>query len=173
MTIVSISKLGSSVRIAVAMTVIAILAGLPARLAEAATDAEQAEVLIREGVRLRAQDQTARALPLFEEAYQMSRSPRTAAQLGLCELELRYYSAAERHLAEALASPDHPWIARSRATLKSQLDVAAAKIGELALSVSPANADVLLDKKLVDRTFLVAPLRLDPGPVEVEARAPG
>jgi PEGA domain len=91
----------------------------------------------------------------------------------LCELELGYYVAAERHLAEALASPDHPWIARNRSTLKRQLDAAAAKIGELALSVSPANADVLLNKKPVDRALLGAPLRLDKGPVEVEVRAPG
>jgi len=52
----------------------------------AATEAEQAEALIREGVQLRGQDQTARALPLFEKAYRLSRTPRTAGQLGLCEL---------------------------------------------------------------------------------------
>jgi tetratricopeptide (TPR) repeat protein len=173
MNIGLISKLTRSARITVAATVITVLVALPARLAWAATDLEQADVLIREGVRLRAQDQTARALPVFEEAYEISRNPRTAAQLGLCELELGSYLAAERHLAEALASPDHPWIARNRSTLKRQLDVATAKIGELALSVSPANAEILLNKKPVDRTLLGAPLRLDKGPVEVEVRSPG
>src|ERR1700722_10742247 len=86
----------------------------------AATEAEQAEALIREGVQLRAQDQTGRALPLFEKAYRISRTSRTAGQLGLCELELRNYAEAELHLAEALAGPDHPWIAKNRATLKQQ-----------------------------------------------------
>ncbi|HEY7371522.1 MAG TPA: hypothetical protein VIF57_05035, partial [Polyangia bacterium] len=69
------------------VTLLVALAGL-ARPARAATDAEQAEALIREGVQLRAHDKAALALPLFEKAYQISRTPRTAAQLGLCELEL-------------------------------------------------------------------------------------
>src|SRR5215470_17665006 len=90
-------------------TSIAMLAALAALSAgaRAATDADQAEALIREGVQLRAHDKTAAALPVFEKAYQVSRTPRTAAQLGLCELELGSFVAAERHLNEALAGPEH------------------------------------------------------------------
>ena len=107
----------------VAAAVLAAFAALAAAPARAATDVEQAEALIRDGVKLRARDNAAQALPLFEKAYQISRSPRTAAQLGLCELELGYYAAAERYLNEALAAPDHPWIAKNKAALKKPLEV--------------------------------------------------
>ena len=59
-----------------------------ARAAHAADDTAEAEALIRQGIQLRVKGTPARALPLFEKAYRVSRSPRTAAQLGLVELEL-------------------------------------------------------------------------------------
>jgi hypothetical protein len=152
---------------------VAAVAALCTRPAVAATKAEQAEALIREGVELRAQDQTTRALSVFQKAYDLSRTPRTAAQLGLCELELARYVEAQRHLLEALASPDHPWIAKNKAILVRQLAAAAANVGELAFTVSPAGADVLLNGKPIDKSLAGRPIRLDKGPVEVEVRAPG
>lgn len=136
-------------------------------------EAEQAEALIKEGVQLRAQDQTARALPLFEKAYRLSRNPRTAGQLGLCELELGYFAEAELYLSEALATPNHPWIAKNRTTLKRQLDTARANVGELSLTISPATAEVLLDKKSADKVAPGVPIHLRKGPVVLEIRAPG
>jgi tetratricopeptide (TPR) repeat protein len=156
-----------------AAAVVAGLAALCARPAAAASKAEQAEALIHEGVELRAHDQTARALTVFEKAYQMSRTPRTAAQLGLCELELGRYVDAQRHLLEALASPDHPWIAKNKAILMRQLATAAANVGELALTVSPSGADVLLNGKPIDRSLAGPAIPLEKGTVEVEVRAPG
>ena len=145
-----------------------------ASAARAATEEEQqAEALIRQGVELRGQDQTARALPLFEKAYRLARTPRTAGQLGLCELELGFYAEAELYLSEALATPNHPWIAKNRTTLKRQLDTARANVGELSLTVSPATAEVLLDKKPTDKVGLGVPIHLRKGPVELEISAPG
>ena len=155
--------------VAVGAAAFAVLAAAPAR---AATDAEQAEALIREGVKLRAHDNTAKALPLFEQAYQLARTPRAAAQLGLCELELGNVLEAERHLGEALAAPD-AWVTKNKATLKKPLETARESIGELALTLSPASADVMLNHKLVDRSQLGAPIRLGKGSVDVEVRAPG
>jgi hypothetical protein len=164
----------------VAAAVLAAFAAVAAAPARAATDdAEQAEALIREGVKLRARDNAAQALPVFEKAYQISRTPRTAAQLGLCELELGYYAAAERYLTEALAAPDHPWIAKNKAALKKPLELARANIGELALVVSTPGAEVSLNGKPVDKALLAtlstsgASFRLDKGPVDLEIRAPG
>ncbi|HEY6478051.1 MAG TPA: hypothetical protein VI456_15845 [Polyangia bacterium] len=164
-----------SARIAVAGAVAWMAVGgvLPARLALAASDAEQGEALIREGIRVRSQDQTARALPLFEKAYKISPTPRAAAQLGLCELELGHYVTSERHLGEALASPGQPWIAKNRAILQHQREAATANIGELTLSISPADATVLLNNEPVDRVRLGAPLRLDKGSVHLQVRALG
>ena len=157
---------------------VAVLAALAAATtapapAKAASEAEQAEALIREGVKLRGSDNAAKALPLFEQAYQISRTPRTAAQLGLCELDLGYFVAAERYLSEALAAPDHPWVAKNKATLKKSLDKARASIGELSLVISPATAEVSLNHKSVDRALVGTPIRLDKGPVDLEVRAPG
>jgi hypothetical protein len=153
--------------------VIAVVAALIARSAAAETGGEQAEALIHQGVELRAHDQTASALPLFEKAYQLARTPRTAGQLGLCELELAKYVEAQRHLLEALASPDHPWIVKNKSILMRQLAAAAANVGELALTVSPEEADILLNGKPVARSLAGAPIRLEKGPVEVEVRAAG
>src|SRR5437867_6457532 len=105
---------------------LAAIAALPTA-ARAATDAEQAEALIREGVQLRAHDKAGEALLVFEKAYQVSRTPRTAAQLGLCELELGHFVAADRHLGEALAGAEHPWVRKNKATLKKSLDSARAR----------------------------------------------
>ena len=158
--------------VAAALALFVLLASA-SRAWAATEEAEQAEELIRQGVQLRGQDQTARALPLFEKAYRISRTPRTAGQLGLCELELGNYAEAELYLAEALASPNHPWIAKNRTTLKRQLDAARANVGELSLTVSPATAEVLLDKKPTDKVVAGVPLHLRKGPVVVEIRAPG
>lgn len=155
------------------MVVAAAAVALLSAPARAASDADQAEALIREGVRLRAQDQTAKALPLFEKAYQVSHTPRTAAQLGLCELELQHYAEAEQHLTEALASPNHPWIARNKDVLKRELDAASANVGELVLKLTPPDADVSLNGKLIDRALADAPIRLNKGTVDVAVRAPG
>ena len=112
-------------------------------------------------------------LPLFEKAYRLSRNPRTAGQLGLCELELGFFAEAELYLSEALATPNHPWIAKNRATLKRQLEAARANVGELALTISPATAEVLLDQKSTDKVVPGVPIHLRKGPVVVEIRAPG
>lgn len=156
-----------------AAAVIAAVAALSGRPAAAETNVEQAEALIRQGVDLRAHDETPRALPLFERAYQISPTPRTAGQLGLCELELARYVEAQRHLVEALASPDNPWIVKNRSILMRQLAAAAANVGELALTVSPAESDILLNGKPIDRSLVGASIRLEKGPVNVEVRAPG
>src|SRR5262245_37948140 len=146
--------------------------GLPGRPAWAGDSAE-AEALIRQGVELRAQKKDERALPLFEKAYQLSRSPRTAGQLGLVEMALGYFVDADKYLSEALASPDHPWVAKNLATLKAQLATAKSQIGELYIVGDPNGAEVLVNGKAVGRLPLSTPIRLDKGRAEVQVRAPG
>ena len=146
--------------------------GLPARPARAGDSAE-AEALIRQGVELRAQKKDERALPLFEKAYQVSRSPRTAGQLGLVEMALGYFVDAEKYLGEAVASPDHPWVAKNLPTLKAQLATAKSQIGELYIIGEPAGAEVVVNGKSVGRLPLSGPVRLDKGRVDVQVRAAG
>lgn len=141
----------------------------PARAGESG----EAEALIRQGVELRGQKKDERALPLFEKAYQISRSPRTAGQLGLVEMALGYFVDAEKYLSEAVASPDHPWVAKNLATLKAQLATAKTQIGELYIIGEPASAEVLVNGKPVGRLPLSSPIRLDKGRADVQVRAPG
>src|SRR4026208_2372075 len=73
-----------------------------------AGDSAAAEARIRGGGDRRAKKREERALPLFEKAYQVSRSPRTAGQLGLVEMALGYFLDARRDLGEAGAAPGPP-----------------------------------------------------------------
>jgi hypothetical protein len=168
------SKLQRLLSVAIPMVVFVAVSALLIGSARATAAADQeAESLIHQGVQLRAQDQTARALLLFQKAYKVSPTPRPAAQLGLCEMELGHYLEAERHLTEALASPDHPWIAKNRTVLDKQLETARANIGELVVAVSPAHADILLNGTLLEEAQVGTPIRLSKGPVDVDVRAAG
>jgi len=153
--------------------VLLVLVAAGTRAARAAGESGEAESLIRQGVELRSQGKDERALPLFEKAYQLSRTPRTAGQLGLVEMALGYYVDAERYLGEAISSPDHPWVAKNLATLKSQLATAKGMIGELAISGEPMGAEVWVNGKQVGRLPLPAPIRLDKGRAEIQIRAAG
>ena len=155
------------------MMVLLVLVASWTRGARAAGESGEAEALIRQGVELRSQGKDERALPLFEKAYQLSRTPRTAGQLGLVEMALGYYVDAERYLGEAVSAPDHPWVAKNLATLKSQLATAKGMIGELAISGEPMGAEVWVNGKQVGRLPLPAPLRLDKGRAEIQIRATG
>lgn len=157
----------------------ALLAGVAAtvptmaRPARAQTAVDQAEAEIRQGTELRYSNQDARALPHFERAYQLSRNPRTAAQLGLVKMALGYCVDAERLLNEALAVPDHPWIARNVTALEQTRENARRNIGEVSVTGTPAGAQVLVNGQAVGTLPLPAPLRLDRGPAELEVRATG
>src|SRR3954467_802661 len=147
---------------AAALLTVATTIGLSARPAWAGDSAE-AEALIRQGVELRSQKKDERALPLFEKAYQISRTPRTAGQLGLVEMALGYFVDAERYLGESLASPDHPWVAKNLPTLKAQLATAKSQIGELYVVGEAAGAEVWVNGKQVGKLPLAAPIRLEKG----------
>src|SRR6266496_2893885 len=97
-----------------AAVLIALLCAVAPRAHAAPSDSARAEDLIRQANTLRQKGQDPAALPLFREAYEIARSPRTAAQLGLVELALGYWLDSDQHLSEALAPAHHPWIDRNR-----------------------------------------------------------
>src|SRR5262245_51579666 len=91
----------------------------------------EVEELIRQGVALRRANEDQKSLPLFQKAYDLSATPRTAAQLGLVETALGYYLEAERHLNEALTTSKDAWVAKHRSTLDSTLRKVREAIGEV------------------------------------------
>jgi hypothetical protein len=131
------------------------------------------EALIREGNELRKQGRNEEALPLFQAAYAAARNPRTAGQLGLCEMSVGYWIDAEAHLAEALEFPNHPWVARNAARLREMLGKARQKIVEIDVTGSPPGAEVRANGRAVGTLPLAKPLRLAEGLLDIQVIAPG
>ncbi|HEX3698440.1 MAG TPA: hypothetical protein VH374_23910 [Polyangia bacterium] len=147
----------------------AIVRQSPAR----AADVENAEALIRQGVELRHQAHDERALPLFQKAYDLARTPRTAGQLGLCEMAVGYWPEAERHLSEALAVPEHPWVAKNRNDLTGSLAAVRRNISDVVVDGGPLGAEVFVNGRTAGHLPLPGPVRLGRGIADVELRAPG
>src|SRR3954462_15795246 len=78
--------------------------------AQARADAAEVEALISKGNELRRAGTPGPALPYFQKAYELARTPRTAGQLGLAEPAAGYPVDAAEHLAVALQSPNDPSI---------------------------------------------------------------
>lgn len=141
----------------------------PAQAAQPTTS--DVEKLIKRANELRTAGKDQVALPLYQKAYEAAHTPRTAAQLGLCEMALNYWLAAESHLSESLAGHGD-WIDRNRSTIEASLREVQGQIGELILSGSPAGAIVKVDGKEVG-TLPLSPLRVSAGQLTVEVSAPG
>jgi hypothetical protein len=76
-------------------------------------------------------------------------------------------------LDEALAAPDHPWIANNVRVLEQTRANARKNIGEVAVVGGPAGAELLVNGIPVGRLPLAQPIRLDRGQVELQLRAAG
>src|SRR3954464_15892124 len=96
--------------------------------AQARGDAAAVEALIAKGNELRRAGTPGPALPYFQKAYELARTPRRAGQLGLAELAAGYPVDAEEHLASALQTPDDPSIAKFRKMLTDALTIARSQI---------------------------------------------
>ena len=131
------------------------------------------ETLIQEGVELRRKGSDHLALPKFQKAYDIERSPRTAAQLGLAEASLGYWLAAEQHLTEALQSTRNPWLAKHEPTLRKTLKEVQASIGEVEIIGTPAGATVTVNGQQAGQMPLTRPVRVPEGAVQVSLRADG
>jgi tetratricopeptide (TPR) repeat protein len=151
---------------------VAMLAGgsaQPAALAQPSV----AEDNIRQGNELRRKDLDPRALPLYQKAYDLEPSPRTAAQLGLVEGALGYWLSAERHLKEGLVSTRNPWVWRNRAKLRRALANVQASIGEVEISGGPPGAEVTVNGQRAGQLPLPAPVRVGEGVAQIALRAGG
>jgi hypothetical protein len=149
------------------------LLGSGTRSAVHASDASDAEALIRSAVKLRTEGQDQKAFPLLQRAYELVRTPRTAAQLGLVEMALGYWVESERHLADAMASPQNQWIAANRAVLSSALNKVQENNAELWISGTPIGATVLVNGKPAGHLPLSHPVLVSRGAVDISVAAEG
>jgi len=136
-------------------------------------DPAKAEDLIRQANDLRRRGRDGQALPLYRKAYEIARSARTAGQLGLAEMALGYWLAAEGHLDEALAESRNPWVEKTRPVLEQAQKVSQSHLAELKVEGQPPGAEVLINGAVIGTLPLQSPLRLNEGRINLEVRAAG
>src|SRR3954453_21838178 len=107
-----------------ALVAVWIAVGIVSESAPARADAAEVEALIAKGNELRRAGTPGPALPYFQKAYELARTPRTCGQLGLAELAAGYPVDAEGHLATALQTPNDPSIVKFRKMLTDALTLA-------------------------------------------------
>jgi len=150
-----------------------IAAAIVAASSSARADAAEVEALIAKGNELRRAGTPGPALPYFQKAYQLARTPRTTGQLGLAELAAGYPVEAEEHLSAALESPNDPSIVKYRQMLADALTMARAQIGELAIAGSPAGAAVAVNGRDVGVLPVSSTIKLPARNAEIVVRATG
>lgn len=154
--------------LAIGVTMLAIWASSPVW---GATD--NAEHLIRRAIDMRRTGDDQGAQPLFREAYDLSHSPRAAAQLGFCEQALGRWAEAETHLGESLRAANDAWVIKNRAAIEQALVLIKSRIARIEVSGEPAGADVVVNGSVVGQLPLATPIRAPGGEIEIELRAPG
>src|SRR5688500_10753572 len=97
--------------------------GKPRSAAAVVDPRAEADALIQQGIQLRREKRDAEALERFVRARELQPSARASAQIGLAELALNRWLAAETHLREALASKDD-WVLKNGKTLEASLNAA-------------------------------------------------
>ncbi|MDX2024374.1 MAG: PEGA domain-containing protein [Deltaproteobacteria bacterium] len=128
-----------------------------------AVAADNAEMLIRKGVELRRKGRDRDAADLFRQAYDLSHTPRAAAQLGLCEQALGQWLASEQHLSEALVAESDPWIAGKRDTLEGSREAVRNRLGSLHIAGEPRGAMVTLNDRVLGQLPLTDDAWVLPG----------
>ncbi len=143
-----------------------------ARLQAAPSEEEQ---LLRKGGALREAGNEREASIVLQKAYDISRSPRAAAQLGLSELALGRWVEAEQHVSEALEARSDSWIRDRKRTevLEESLRTIHSHLGTLEVTGTPDGAEVVVAGRVAGRLPLHGPVRAASGPVELEVLAPG
>ncbi|HEX3698501.1 MAG TPA: PEGA domain-containing protein [Polyangia bacterium] len=141
--------------------------------ARTAGAAEDPEVLIKQGVALRKAGEDSKAQGYFQRAYDIAKTPRSAAQLGLVEFALHRWAPAEAHLAEALRAVDDSWIASNQSTLQESLNSVRTHLGRLRVEGTPLGAHVRVGGDDRGELPLTAPLYVPPGLVTVDVVAEG
>lgn len=135
--------------------------------------APAAEDLIKQGLELRRAGRDSDALAKFEAAYNQSKTPRAAAQWGLCLQAVSRWSEADPLLAEALSATQDPWVKKNRDVLKDSQEAVKAHVGRIEVLGDPMGAAVTVAGRLVGNLPLPAAVTVNEGSVDVEVSASG
>jgi len=133
----------------------------------------EADKLIRRGVELRRARDDEAAAREFRKAYDLARTPRAAAQLGLAKQALGLWEDAERYLGEALRSPEDAWVAKNKPTLDVAMSIIQTHLGRVEVIGDPEGAEVAINGRRVGKLPLGGPVRVSAGQVDVDVTASG
>lgn len=133
--------------------------------------ADRGTELLERGLDLREQGRDAEALPLFEEAYRLSPTPRALAQIGLVQQALGEWVEAERRLVAALEATSDAWIRRHRKPLSEALAAIRERLGNLQVLGTPAGAEVRFGGRVIGTLPMAVSVRVvaQRGPIVVVA----
>jgi len=155
------------------LTTCAVVTGVgPHHAIAADVDGDEPERLIRIGNDLRRKGDNLRAFGYLQRAYDISRTPRAAAQLGLCEQALGRFGEAEVHLGNALSSRD-AWVDASRSTLEAARTAARKHLGKVHVLAAPAGTTVAVGELPPQKLASDANLWIAPGPTTLAFDAEG
>ena len=132
----------------------------------------QAEALVRQGIELRRLGDDQAAVREFKKAYDLERSPRVAAQLGLAEQAIGRWAEAAVNVGEALHSPADPWVVKNRKTLDQTLALIKTHVGRVEVVGEPQAAENV-NGRAAGRIPTAEPILVNAGEVDVEVKAPG
>lgn len=144
-----------------------------ARVAHAAPPPAPDEELNSKGVSLRMAGDNKGALPLFQQAYELTHSARATAQLGLVHQALGRWDLAEPLVARAIQSKGDPWIKKYESELTKALVTIREHIAHIELVSDPPQTEVIVNGSPVGRLPLSEPVPVVVGQVDIELRAPG
>lgn len=131
------------------------------------------EALIRRGIEYRKAQDDLSARAQFQKAYDLTHSPRAAAQLGLAEFALGRWEDAEAHVSEALRTPSDPFITKYRGELDESLATIKGHVARVEIIGDPPGSEVFVNGRPAGRLPLADPVAVSAGQVEVELRATG
>jgi hypothetical protein len=140
--------------------------------ATAHAEDEGPEELIRQGVRLRKRGEDAKAHGYFQRAYDIARTPRTSAQLGLSDLSVNQWLDAEVHLSEALSYSD-PWIDANKGTLESSRQTARTHLGKIEIDGAASASTVEATGRPATPLPADGAVWVSPGTVTLKLQAAG
>jgi len=151
--------------------IVAVFAAGLARSAQA-QETEEPEALIKQGISLRRKGDDRRAQGYLKRAYDLAKTPRSAAQLGLVEQALGQFYDAQIHLSEALATKD-AWVQDNRAQLEESRKFARSKLAKVEITGAPADATIAVGNDPPSALPRDGVVWLTPGESAMVVAAPG
>lgn len=133
----------------------------------------QVEALLRRGVALRQRGDDAGALDQFQRARALTDEPRVLAQVALAEQALGRWVDAARHLREAVAHEDDPWIRRNAAALAGARDEIMRHVGGVTVEGPGAQGELRVDDARVAALPMTAPAVVLAGERALQVRREG